>query len=175
MRDEVDEFLRRVAQMRAAAEAQAKAQQQRPVPAKPPAPPRPAPPPQRLAPARQEVKYVEPAEAEVVDVEISDRVEGFNRRVAQDLRGSEQIAEHTRHLGEEVDRADDKLEARLHQVFDHQIGHLKKSTMEAGAILTSDPASDGTARDMLQMLRTPQSVRDAIVMAEILRRPEDRW
>jgi len=174
MRDEVDEFLRRVAQMRAAAEAQTKAQQQRPVPEKPPAPPRPAPP-QRLSPARQEVAYVEPAEAQVVDVEISDRVEGFNRRVAQDLRGSEQIAEHTRHLGEEVDRADDKLEARLHQVFDHQIGQLKKSTMEAAAILTSDPASEGTARDMLQMLRSPQSVRDAIVMAEILRRPEDRW
>ena len=174
MRDEVDEFLRRVAQMRAAAEAQAKAQQQRPVPAKPPAPPRPVPP-QRLVPARQEVTYVEPAEAEIVDVEIADRVEGFNRRVAQDLRGAEQIAEHTRHLGEEVDQADDKLEARLHQVFDHQIGQLKKSTMEAAAILSSDPAAEGTARDMLQMLRSPQSVRDAIVMAEILRRPEDRW
>jgi hypothetical protein len=173
MRDEVDEFLRRVAQMRAAAEAQAKAQQ-RPAAAKPPAPPRPVPP-QRLVPARQEVTYVEPAEAEIVAVEIPDRVEGFNRRVAQDLRGAEEIAEHTRHLGEEVDQADDKLEARLHQVFDHQIGQLKKSTMEAAAILSSDPAAEGTARDMLQMLRSPQSVRDAIVMAEILRRPDDRW
>jgi hypothetical protein len=175
MRDEVEEFLRRVAQMRAAAEAQAKTQQQRPTPVKPaPAPPRPVPP-QRLVPARQEVVYVEPAEAQVVDAEISDRAAGLSRRVAQDLRGSEQIAEHTRHLGEEVDLADDKLKARLHQVFDHQIGSLKTSTMEAAATLSSDPAAEGTAGGMMQMLRSPQSVRDAIVMAEILRRPEDLW
>jgi hypothetical protein len=174
MRDEVEEFLRRVAQMRQAAEAQAKAQQQRPVPAKPPAPPR-AQPPQRLVPARQERKPVEPAEAEVVEAQLLDRAESFSRRVAQDLRGAEQIAEHTRHLGEEVDRADDKLEARLHQVFDHQIGQLRTSTMEAAATLSTDPAAAGTAGTMMQMLRSPQSMRDAIVMAEILRRPDDRW
>lgn len=179
MRDEVEEFLKRVAQMRQAAEGQAKAQQQRPAPAKPaarqpPAAPRPQPPP-RLVPARPEIQYVDPAEAEVVEADLSDRVGDFSRRVAQDLRGAEQIAEHTRHLGEQVDLADDKLEAHLHQVFDHQVGHLKKSTMEAAATLSSDPASAGTAGGMLQMLRSPQAVRDAIVMSEILRRPEDRW
>jgi hypothetical protein len=63
----------------------------------------------------------------------------------------------------------------LHQVFDHQIGQLRKSTMEAAATLSTDPASAGTAVNMMQMLRSPQSIRDAIVMAEILRRPEDRW
>src|SRR5687768_13678352 len=134
MRDEVEEFLKRVAQMRQAAEAQAKGQQQRPRPATPPVPPQrnvppPRPtPPQRLVPARQDVTYVEPAEAEVIEAE--DRTQDFSRRVAHDLRGSEQIAEHSRRLGEEVDLADDKLAARLHQVFDHDVGRLKKTASE---------------------------------------------
>ena len=175
MRDEVEEFLRRVAQMRQAAEAQAKAQQQRPVPAKPAAPPPPKrpPPPQRLVPARQDP--VPLPEAEVVEAEISDRSEGFSRRVAQDLRGAEQISEHTRHLGEEVDLADDKLAAHLHEVFDHQLGRLKTTASEPAAIPQPSPTSDITASDLSQMLRSPTLIRNAIIMSEVLRRPEDRW
>ena len=187
MRDEVEEFLKRVAQMRQAAEAQAKAQQQRPKPAapEPPSqqravPPRTVPPqrpapPQRLVPARQEITYVEPALAEVVEPEEIDRTEGFSRRVAQDLRGSEQIAEHSRRLGEEVDLADDKLAAHLHQVFDHDLGRLKKTASETAATPAAAAASEATVGELLKLLRSPQSIRDAIIMSEVLKRPEDRW
>jgi hypothetical protein len=181
MRDEVEEFLKRVAQMRQQAEAQAKAQQQRPKPTQPAAPPaqqravpppRPAPP-QRLVPPPQDIKYVEPVE--VVEAELSDRTEGFNRRVAHDLRGSEEIAQHTRQLGAEVDLADDKLAAHLHQTFDHELGRLKKTASETAAIAHASPSSDVTVSELLQALRSPESIRDAIIMAEVLRRPEDRW
>ena len=182
MRDEVEEFLKRVAQMRQAAEAQAKAQQQRPKPAAPqaPAPQRTVPaqrpvPPQRLVPARQEVAYVEPALAEVVEPEEIDRTEGFSRRVANDLRGSAQIAEHTRRLGEEVDLADDKLAAHLHQVFDHDLGRLKKTASETAATPVAAAVSDVTVSELLKLLRSPNSIRDAIIMSEVLKRPDDRW
>src|SRR5438552_18384683 len=128
MTDEVEDFLRRVAQMRAQAEAQAKGQQPRPAvsaprkqPVQPPTPP-PSPPP-RLVP--EAVVYAQPVEAEVIDAELADSGDRVGRRVTEDLRGSAEIAEHARRLGEEVDAADNKMAAHLHQVFDHQIGHLK--------------------------------------------------
>jgi hypothetical protein len=175
MPDEVEEFLRRVAQMRAQAEAQARAQQQRPKPQPAPPPPRPAapPPPARLVPARQEMVPLEPVEVEIVDAELAEIGDSVGRHVTQHLRGTEQIAEHTRHLGEEVDQADDKLESHLHQVFDHQLGKLKKTASTTAAAPYDSPASDMS--ELLQMLRSPKSVRDAIVMAEVLRRPDDRW
>src|SRR5690349_4143325 len=123
MKDEVEDFLRRVAQMRAQAEAQAKGQQrpqQRPVP-KQPQPP--APPP-RVAPAPI---VVEPIAAEVVDAELADRSDRMSRRVAEDMRETDQISEHTRRLGADVDAANDKMQAHLHQVFDHQLGRLKST------------------------------------------------
>jgi len=173
MPDEVEEFLRRVAQMRAQAEAQARAQRPKPQPAPPPPRPAAPPPPARLVPARQEMVPLEPVEVEIVDAELAEIGDSVGRHVTQHLRGTEEIAEHTRHLGEEVDQADDKLESHLHQVFDHQLGKLKKTASTTAAAPYDSPASDMS--ELLQMLRSPKSVRDAIVMAEVLRRPDDRW
>jgi hypothetical protein len=172
MNDEVENFLRRVAQMRAEAE-QGKAQP-RPAPPKPPPKrrePKPPPPPARLVPARTEMPVSQPVEVEIVDTELAVRGDNVGRHVAAHERRTEQIAEHTRHLGEEVDQADDKLEAHLHDVFDHQLGRLKKSNIEAGH-QGRQAANDLTASQIQQMLLTPQSIRDAIVLGEILRRPE---
>jgi hypothetical protein len=181
MKDEVEEFLRRVAQLRAQAEAQARAQQQRPgfqpppAPSQRQAPPQRQTPPARLVPAQEEVVYLEPAEAEVVDAELAELGDSVGRHVTQHLRGDQEITAHTRQLGAEVDLADDKLEARLHQTFDHQVGHLRKTASDTAAIEHPKAAPDVTMAEIRTMLSTPASIRDAIVMAEILRRPEDRW
>ena len=179
MKDEVEEFLRRVAQLRAQAEAQARAQQQRPgiqpPPPQAPPPPRLTPPPARLVPTREEIVYLEPAEAEVVDAELAELGDDVGRHVQQHIRGPAEIAEHTRHLGEEVDQADDKLESRLHQTFDHQLGRLHKTASDTAAVEHVKPAPDVTLGEIRDLLSSPASIRDAIVMAEVLRRPEDRW
>jgi hypothetical protein len=183
MKDEVEDFLRRVAQMRAQAEAQARAQQQRLVPPSSPAqPPQvagPQPPaarmnpPARLVPARtppQEVVYLEPVE--VVDAELADLSDSVGQHVAQHLRGPQQISEHARHLGAEVDQADDKLKSHLHQTFDHQLGKLKTTASSTAATPHASVAPDVTMTGLLKMLRSSEGIRDAVVMAEILRRPE---
>jgi len=95
-----------------------------------------------------------------------------SQRVAHHLRGPQQISEHARHLGEEVDLADDKLESHLQQTFDHQLGQLKTTASSTAATPHANAAPDVTVTELLKMLRSPESVRDAIVMAEILRRPE---
>jgi hypothetical protein len=197
-RDEVEEFLRRAAARRAAAQGQ----QQRP-PAPPPPPPvyqapvqqqpyvqqpypqqqpfQQQPLPQRRPATLTEVVMLEPVdsvEAELVEVELADQNDRVGRSVTRHMRGTEVIAERVRHLGEEVDLADDKLEAHLHQVFDHKVGDLKKSTMEAAAASPSQAARDAPlpgAASIARMLADPQSLRNAFIMVEILKRPEENW
>jgi hypothetical protein len=174
MKNEVEEFLRRVAQMRAQAEAQAKGQQQERAQKSQPKPPQqparqqqrpaPAPPPRTIAKPLQQV--------EIVDAELADRSDRVSRLVDKDLGGTQQIAEHTRRLGAEVDSADEKMEAHLHQIFDHKLGQLKTSSSEAAVLQTDKAAAELSLPQILRMLRSPSSIRDAIIMAEILKRPD---
>ena len=177
MKDEVEDFLRRVAQMRAQAEAQAKGQQPAPPPPqKPPKqraqrPQAPQPPP-RLVPERQLTAPFAPAvEPEVINAELAER-DAVSQYVQRDIRGPQEIAEHTRMLGAEVDAADEKLEAHLHQVFDHQLGRLKKTASESAAGPPSKPVTEMSLEQIQRLLRSPSSIRDVIILTEILRRPE---
>jgi hypothetical protein len=175
MRNEVEEFLKRVARMRAEAEAQARGGQQRPLAPQPAAPIAPAPQPATVfAPPAQNLAYPSPIEAEVVDAELAETSDAVARHVTQHLRGTEEIAEHTRQLGADVDLADDKLEAHLHQVFDHQLGRLKTTATDQAAAAASDVKRTGfTAGSIAGMLLSPDSIRNAIVLGEILRRPDE--
>lgn len=171
MKDEVEEFLRRVAQMRAQAEAQARGQQQRPAPQRPPPKqPQKTPPQPRLAPPPAPTSQQQPVE--IVDAELADTADRFGQRVRSDLRGTEQIAEHTRHLGEQVDAADSKMQAHLQQVFDHKLGQLKSSGGPTALVTGEQTAAELSLEQIRRMLRSPQSIRDAIIMSEVLRRPE---
>src|SRR4051812_37859848 len=117
MPDEVEEFLRRVAQMRAQAEAQGKAQPPQQSKQKQPKQPKQqrTKPPARLVPARQEnIPSNSPVMAEAVDAELAENAGRVGRLVARDLSGAEQIAEHTRQLGAEVDAANAKMQAHFH-------------------------------------------------------------
>ena len=174
MPDEVEEFLRRVAQMRSQAGAQGKgqpSQQPKQKQQKQPKQQRTKPP--RLVPAREEgTPSIAPVQAEYVEAELADNSDRVGRLVARDLSGAEQIAEHTRQLGAEVDAADAKMQAHFHQVFDHQLGRLKSSSVETALVETARSAPELSLDKIIQLLRSPGSIRDAIVMAEVLKRPE---
>jgi hypothetical protein len=171
MKDEVEEFLRRAAARRAQAEAKRREQQQQAQQqAARPLPQRPAPiarPP--LQPVAEEV-------VEIIDAEEADTTSRFSSSVSQHMRGTTDIARHASSLGAEVDQADDKLEARLHRTFDHKLGQLKDTTTAATPQQikqAADPSS--SAANMARLLANPQSIRNAIILSEILNRPEDRW
>jgi hypothetical protein len=177
MPDEVEQFLRRVAQMRAQAEAQAKGQQP------PVAPQKKKPKAQRQQQAagqqsqpqlanRQFPASLSAMPAEIADPELSERPDRVARLVNDDLRGTQQIADHTRRLGAEVDASDNKLQAHLHQVFDHQLGRLKSSSIETALVESERSSSEMSLDQIRRLLLSPGSVRDALVMAEILKRPE---
>ncbi|MEZ6093531.1 MAG: hypothetical protein R3C03_04725 [Pirellulaceae bacterium] len=79
-----------------------------------------------------------------------------------------EIAEQVSHLGEQVGLADDKLEARLHDKFDHEVGALDHGP---------DPYENvyGDVKKkvspIVELLRNPKTFRQALIVSEILKRP----
>jgi hypothetical protein len=185
MNNEVEEFLRRAAQRRAQVEAQLRAQAEARARGQGQPPPRPEPP-KRLTPNTQSISQQQaPQQAEVV--ERTSELEAAGNRVsasvAEHMRHSQDIAAHVELLGDRVEVADDEMEAHLQQVFDHSVGRLRKTTESAStpgrAAIPSEAAvvtrDSSPAHGIAELLRNPQSVRNAILLAEVINRPADRW
>ena len=81
-------------------------------------------------------------------------------------------------LTEDMQRADVQREQHLKKTFDHKLGRLtdtSHSQVEAPGALTAAQLGEGTANAIGAMLSKPENLRHAIVLGEILQRPEHRW
>ena len=80
----------------------------------------------------------------------------------------------SRSLDSQVAQADENLEEHVHDVFDHQLGRLGdtpgETAKKSGAAIPPTAAAGLAA-----MLANPGRIRQAIVLSEILQRPEHRW
>jgi hypothetical protein len=77
-------------------------------------------------------------------------------------------------LGKTVGLADDLLEARLHETFDHQVGGLRRRSSNVQPVTPRlDP--DSEIAKLVRILRDPASLRQAVLLREIIDRPEHRW
>lgn len=154
LRNEVEDFLRRAQ-------------------GKPPKPrqekrPRPTPQPERkrpLAPIATLAPAVSLQEGHSLQESHSLRDEGVAEHVARHI-STQDIAAHTQTLGAEVATADDQLESRLHEKFDHNVGRLEHRESSAKR------EEADIAAEVAAMLRSPEGMRQLIVANEILRRPE---
>jgi hypothetical protein len=122
----------------------------------------------------QPLPELEAVDAEVI--ELQPLGAGVSQHVSQHLDMSS-IRQHTAQLGSEVALADDKLDARLHDKFDHAVGRIKGGQPTAAAApptatVSSSPAPTARPSEIAQLLRNPKSIRQAIILNEILRRPE---
>jgi hypothetical protein len=149
--EEISEFLRRAAKGRG---------QTAPPPSKP-----------REAPVPAEVIDDRPVGAAVPEqVRKYLDTQTFERRAAQ--------------LGSEVAQADDQVQSRLRSVFDHDVSRLAKRPGETSAAPTAQVAAAAMSAPMVAAAATTpfaallgniESLRQAIILNEILRRPEERW
>jgi hypothetical protein len=154
----VAEFLRRATQTKEA----------RPTP--PPAPPKQS----RKAPAQPApVRRLTPKRDENAPLYDNDPPQSLSPAAA-----AAQIAASAKRIDpkrpSEIEQIDEAMELQIHQALDHQVGSLASTAPTA----TSDqrpPADENRPRSVSELLRDPQSIRDAIVVSEILRRPTDRW
>lgn len=122
----------------------------------------------------------DPIDAEIVDQGVSGHVEHY--------MDSHEFQDRTARLGHGVDQADEALETRLHDTFDDQLDTLQRELDPTEQTNAYDVAeSSGTAsgnRDSLAasvalgeiggILHDPKNLRQAIIMSEILRRPDHR-
>jgi hypothetical protein len=164
--DELAEFLRRVAKRRAAQASQ----QQQEVVIIPPQTPAPAPPRRLVEEVVEEVHVIEeePTGADVA------------AHVSRHLNTAEYEARAQR-LGERAGQADDDMESHLRQVFEHRVGKLP--SMESRSVPLSERSAASTASvegitpaaEIAGTLRHPQTIRQAIILSEILGRPDHRW
>lgn len=180
-RDEIEAFLKRAAENRGQpAQAQRPAAKRQPV-RQPPPQERPAAPPRRVQPQRaQRPQPARPAQAAgpilaeaVPPAAESMWEEGVAEHVQHHIGGGG-FAERASHLGEDVELSDERLETHLHSTFDHKIGQLDDSPMAAVDKLPADnrhvPSPQAAA--LVRMLKSPQGVQQAILIGELLKRPE---
>jgi hypothetical protein len=167
LHSEIDAFLRRAAQRRGAARA-------------------------------QNVEVLEPQRAEsLVEAQVVPLQPVLGQGVATHVQEHIQARpfdQSIASLGKDVGQADEKLEGRLHEVFDHGLGRLAHATDEGHE---RQQVTEGTDSEVWQtaeagrqqekhdieargskiaaLLRDPSSLKDAVVMAEIFRRYDDRF
>ncbi len=173
LRSEVDDFLKRVAQARDEAAGQQEA--------------RVGPTPEQIARRRQLDPFEEPPRRVArkpkpkPKSEPKPKVEPLPRREEQSTAQSHktelrhlpesQLAENAAHLGEGISQADDRVEARLQQKFDHKLGKLRREP--EAIVLDVDETAQTGAQRIKALLARPGGVREAVVLSEILRRPID--
>jgi len=136
--------------------------QQSPKPPRPPAPQRPA--------AEYETGGVRPGES-------------VGKHVQRHLLEGG-VAQRDPHLGDQVGLADERIESHLQHVFEHRLGNLADGSVSAPSIAQGTDASVWNvpgesgitlAAQVRAALSSPQQIGVAVVLSEILRRPEDRW
>lgn len=106
-----------------------------------------------------------------------ERGETVAEHVSQHLKRDD-FDKRAQHMGEQLSQTDERLEARLHEKFDHGLGSLaaRREAREAADLAKITTEKDAQLADSLvQMLKTPQGVRQAVILSEVFNRPVDRW
>jgi hypothetical protein len=134
-------------------------------------------PPSRRPPPDREI--IEAVDAEVIEAE--PVYESMSAHVADDIDTSDitqrasRFRDHASRLGAEVGQADDKLQERLHEKFDRDLGRIHGDTVTDDTGVGRPGGVPSTATEIVEVFRNPKSIRQAIILNEILKRPEHRW
>ena len=173
---EIDAFLKQVQQERAGGR-----------PAQRPA----AAPQQRAQPARverQPERLAQPLRPDVVEAELVEPMAPSppphkplsQRRSRPEPERPRRTARTEQIKADRVDLADEKMAAHMQQVFEHELGALADTSDAIHEKAESKKDSAGveiptTSQAVRDMLAQPDSVRQAVILSEILRRPQQRW
>ena len=120
---------------------------------------------QNRPPARQ--PPIEYLDAEIVEAEPVR--EGVAEHVKHHL-DTDDVTSRASQLGVAAGQADDRLEAHIHDKFDHDLSKIDDrlgTDDEVGGLSAGKPV----ASELAEMLRSPKSIRQAVILSEILNRP----
>ena len=139
-------------------------------------------------PAHRPDLFDQPVRPEVVPVEAVPVEPVVRESVAEHVqRHIQRDGIDTSRLHSKVEHADERMASHLHEAFDHRLGRLESKEALTGTTVakrepalkptraqSTAPPSDIAAR-IAKMMQTPADLSAAIVLNEILKRPEDRW
>jgi hypothetical protein len=142
--------------------------------------------PQRPQPVRSK-SGEKPVRAEVVRAEVVRErpVGGDVEQHVKKYLDEEGFERRSKKMGEEVAESDDKIERHLKSVFDHSLSKIAATpgvTASPTSTKLADTAPEITlatpsvaATDIAALFGNPLSVRQAVLISEILNRPLERW
>jgi hypothetical protein len=122
--------------------------------------PRPSRPPAQAEP----IEYLD---AEIVDAEPVR--EDIREHVSHTMDTSD-ITSSSSQFGSKIGLTDERLEARIHETFDHDLSKIDDH-LNADQQSDQTPGSPTAASEIAEMLRNPKSIRQAVILSEILDRP----
>lgn len=107
---------------------------------------------------------------EIIDAVLIDESEPEEPIVAEAVgpRSTSRLVDRAAPLSESVDQADERMDEHLQEVFDHRLGQLGRDSQE--------PAQQPERKvARLKLFRSRDAIRNAIILNEIINRPEQRW
>jgi len=123
----------------------------------------------------------QPVAAEIVETPVGGRVTEHT----QEYLNSSTFTRRAAELGGEVAQADDLLQQRLHQKFGREVGRLGAVRGESArppAVAEAEGPEDRVgelpataAAGLPALFSSTENIRRAIIINEILQRPQDRW
>jgi len=158
--DEIGEFLRRAAERRQGGQAK--------------------PPPGQAAGHARPPAVQQPAEAILVEERPQRSIfSDLSQQVERDI-DTRKFVQRSTQWERRSEQAQRKAEKHTHDVFDHPVGHLGFGPGGAGQpgpppTAFGDEVGLGLAAGLPALLANPVSLRQAIVLTEIIQRPEHRW
>jgi hypothetical protein len=173
LKGEIEEFLRRVSNRR-------EGQPQRP----PGAPQRPIPVvrPQQGGSSPERRRRPTPVVIATGGVPIGE-IQAPNRRDAQDLARRHLSSSGFEERGDQLTKIDEherQFERQVQKTFSHEVGHLKPSVLaspeDAGTVSDTAPqVVDENRTNKSFALLTGSNLINAVIINEIMQRPEHRW
>lgn len=160
LNNEIEQFLRRATERRSDRSGRKQASIAKTPPPSPPKPRREQP---------LDVTPLEPRELSSVTASVEKHLadRGFGKRAE--------------HLADDIVRNDQEREQHLQQTFGHRVGSLPDTAPKSSGVPVTDTATEvvagvsPVAAGVIAILADPKTLRQAIVLSEILERPEHRW
>jgi hypothetical protein len=135
----------------------------RSAPATPPAPSAPPPPRPQRTPRPPQRTAVPRSKS------VADHVDEYVTSAAR------QISEEAARLGDRVTQGDRQFNSQLQQKFDHEIGTFGDRRTERAPDQQPIAAPVNPAVTIATLLANADGMRQAMIINEVLRRPEERW
>jgi hypothetical protein len=165
MAKDIEEFLRRAAERRKQQQQQLFQQQSTRTPPQQPSPSRT----RDVRKSATRPRLRSDLEIEIIEAEHNYGSQSVDEHVRQHI-DTKEIVTQVESLGQKIQSAGKRVAERIHSKFDHDIAKLDDLPSIQDAQLHRKSVSP-VAQAIVQQLRTPSSARQAILLAEILARP----